>query len=322
MAGRRQGRGSWKSRKLGEKIAFSITSALIALVALACGLITYSETLDKPFLPTWDEIFGMAGMTDQPMDSRLQVDILDVGNADAILVRNQGVNLLIDAGENNDGDLVVQELRSRSISRLDYVIATHPDADHIGGMDVVVENMEIGTFLMSFMTEGATPTTKTYLDMLEALDSKGVAVTEAEPGQTYALGDARLDILGPVEPSEDTNNNSVVCKVTFGSQRFLFMGDAEKEEEDSLLASGADLRAEFIKLGHHGSNSSSQKEFLEAVSPTYAAITCGTGNSYGHPHTETLQTLEELQITYARSDLNGTVKLSSDGSSIAVATER
>ena len=195
-------------------------------------------------------------------------------------------------------------------------------AYHIGGMDVVVENMEIGTFLMSFMPEGATPTTKTYLDMLEALDSKGVAVTEAEPGQTYALGDARLDILGPVEPSEDTNNNSVVCKVTFGSQRFLFMGDAEKEEEDSLLASGADLRAEFIKLGHHGSNSSSQKEFLEAVSPTYAAITCGTGNSYGHPHTETLQTLEELQITYARSDLNGTVKLSSDGSSIAVATER
>lgn len=189
-------------------------------------------------------------------------------------------------------------------------------------MDVVVENMEIGTFLMSFMPEGATPTTKTYLDMLEALDSKGVAVTEAEPGQTYALGDARLDILGPVEPSEDTNNNSVVCKVTFGSQRFLFMGDAEKEEEDSLLASGADLRAEFIKLGHHGSNSSSQKEFLEAVSPTYAAITCGTRQFLRpSPHGNAADAGGAADYL-RRSDLNGTVKLSSDGSSIAVATER
>lgn len=315
MAGR-------KSHTRRERIAFSLVLALIVLVAAACGLITYSETLDKPFLPTWDEIFGMAGMTEQPMDSRLQVDILDVGNADAILVRNQGANLLIDAGENNDGDQVVQELRSRGISRLDYVVATHPDADHIGGMDVVVEQLEIGTFLMAFMPEGATPTTKTYLDMLEALENKGLEITEAEPGQTYALGDARLDILGPVEPSEDTNNNSVVCKVTFGSQRFLFMGDAEKEEEDTLLATGADLRAEFIKLGHHGSRTSSQREFLQAVAPAYAAITCGTGNSYGHPHIETLQTLEELEITYARCDLNGTIKLSSDGTSISIATER
>lgn len=197
MAGSKSRARVRKSRKLGEKIAFSITSALIALVALACGLITYSETLDKPFLPTWDEIFGMAGMTDQPMDSRLQVDILDVGNADAVLVRNQGVNLLIDAGENNDGrpggtEAAFPQYFPAGLRHRPPI----PDADHIGGWDVVVENMEIGTFLMSFMPEGATPTTKTYLDMLEALDSKGVAVTEAEPGQTYALGDARLDILG------------------------------------------------------------------------------------------------------------------------------
>ena len=207
MAGRRQGRGSWKSRKLGGKNCFLHHLGSDCLGGV--GLRTYhlSETLDKPFLPTWDEIFGMAGMTDQPMDSRLQVDILDVGNADAILVRNQGVNLLIDAGENNDGDLVVQELRSRSISRLDYVIATHPDADQSAAWMWWWENMEIGTFLMSFMPEGPRPPPKLIWTCWKRWTAKGVAVTEAEPGQTYALGDARLDILGPVEPSEDTNNN-------------------------------------------------------------------------------------------------------------------
>lgn len=315
--------GNWKKRPKRERLAFWITSGIIALAAAVCGLITISGKMDKPFLPTWDEIFGMAGLTDQgPLDSQLRVDILDVGNADAILVRSGEASLLIDAGENNDGDQVVDALRSRGVNRLDYAIATHPDADHIGGMDVVVNKLTVDTFIMAFMPEGSTPTTKTYLDLLEALTNKGIAVTEAEPGQSYALDEAQLELIGPPAPSSDTNNNSVVCRVTYGSKRFLFMGDAEKEEENALIAAGADLRADFIKLGHHGSRSSSQKAFLEKVSPAYAAITCGAGNSYGHPHAETLQTLEDLQIAYTRSDLNGTVKLLCDGSRITVITEK
>ncbi|MCI8554713.1 MAG: MBL fold metallo-hydrolase [Clostridiales bacterium] len=315
--------GNWKKRSKRERRAFWATTALILLAAAACALITISEKMERPFLPTWDEIFGMAGLTEQgPLDSQLRVDILDVGNADAILVRNGEASLLIDAGENNDGGQVVDELRSRGVTRLDYAIATHPDADHIGGMDVVVNQLEIGTFIMAFMPEGATPTTRTYLDLLQALADRNLTVTEAIPGQSYPLGEAMMEILGPPAPSGDTNNNSVVCRVSFGSRRFLFMGDAEREEEDALMAAGTDLRADFIKLGHHGSRSSSQKRFLERVNPSYAAMTCGAGNSYGHPHAETLKTLNEMKITYTRSDLNGTVKLLCDGSVITVTTEK
>ena len=157
--------------------------------------------------------------------------------------------------------------------------------------------------------------------MLEALENKGLEITEAEPDRPMRWATPGW-IFWDRWSRRRIPTTTPWCAGDLRPQRFLFMGDAEKEEEDTLLATGADLRAEFIKLGHHGSRTSSQREFLQAVAPAYAAITCGTGNSYGHPHIETLQTLEELEITYARCDLNGTIKLSSDGTSISIATER
>ena len=189
-------------------------------------------------------------------------------------------------------------------------------------MRTVLEAFPTNRFLMAFMPEGYEPTTSVYLNLLETLDRRDIAVTEAEPGTRYTLGSARLDILGPAKMFEEKNNQSVVCALTFGERRFLFMGDAEKEAENALLSAGCDLSADWIKLGHHGSSSSSRRAFLEHVSPETAVITCGAGNSYGHPHEETLDTLRALDIVWYRSDRDGTIVTACDGKTIRVMTER
>lgn len=316
-----------KRRKKHNKKAFWSLVILSSVVLAFAVLVTVSERLATPFLPSWDEIFQAFHVVDvpesvPPLDTELRVDVIDVGNADAILVRNQDKSLLIDAGENEDGRTVVDYLKKQGIRRIDYVIATHADADHIGGMDDVVKAFDIGTFIMAFMPEGHTPTTKTYENLLTALADKGMKVTSAKPGLSYTLGEAVLDILGPVRDFDETNNQSVVCKVTFGARKFLFMGDAEKEAENALMEAGADLSADFIKLGHHGSHSSTQVSFLDRVSPQYAMMTCGAGNSYGHPHEETLDLLEKRQISYFRSDLNGTVVITCNGNDLVVTPEK
>ena len=183
-------------------------------------------------------------------------------------------------------------------------------------MDVVISRVPVKKFIMPIMPESITPTTRTYIDLLKALDSSGVEVAEAVPNSRFALGKAEFTILAPVAEFESTNNMSVVLRVDFGKRRFLFMGDAEKEEEDSLLKSGADVKADFIKIGHHGSRTSSQESFLKAVNPLYAVISCGAGNSYGHPHPQVLSVLKRLDITYFRTDMDGDITVISDGDSI------
>ncbi|MDD2361650.1 MAG: ComEC/Rec2 family competence protein [Oscillospiraceae bacterium] len=254
--------------------------------------------------------------------SLLEVHIIDVGNADAILVYNRDDSLLIDAGENDDGDDVVNFLRSHGVKSLDYAIATHPDADHIGGMDTVIEEIPIETFIMSDLPENIIPKTKTYRDLMAALDSKDLNITPARAGDSHPLGDAVLNILGPTGVFNSTNSMSVVCRIDHGIRRFLFMGDAEKDAEDVLMASKADLKADFIKIGHHGSRSSSQEKFIKAVDPQYAAISCGGKNRYKHPHAQTLELLSFLEIVYYRTDIFGTIALVSDGSYIKFNTEK
>ena len=300
-----------------------VLSASVA--AALCLLITISGRMSEPFLPTWEELLGYIDGADkpgQPLDTELEVHVIDVGNADSILVRNKGMNLLIDAGERNDGERVAAYLEDHGIKKLDMVIATHADADHIGGMKTVIQRLEIGAFIMAFMPEGYTPTTSTYAGMLEALADKGVKITPAKAGARYSLGDAWVDILGPAGEFEDNNNQSVVCKVTFGSRKFLFMGDAEKEAERALLAAGTDLSADVLKAGHHGSRSSTTAELLEAVQPTYVLLTCGVDNSYGHPHAETVARLKEAGVTIYRSDADGTVVIATDGETLRVQTEK
>lgn len=299
----------------------------VSAVLAFCVLISISEKMEKPFLPTWNDLFSMIGLpTDEPaqVEGELRVDMLDVGNADCLLVRSGGKTMLIDAGTASAADGILQYLDDQHIDRLDYVIATHPDADHIGGMRAVLRAKEIGTFIMSYMPEEHTPTTSTYENMLETLLDKGIAVTEAAPGQRYALGEAALTILGPVGEFTDTNNQSVIAKLTLGNKSMLLTGDASKKAENALLAEyrGDELSADVLKVGHHGSSSSSQEKFLDRVGASVAIISCGADNSYGHPHEDVLTALNERNITVYRTDLHGRITLTCDGNRWHVSTER
>ena len=246
---------------------------------------------------------------DKGKTSELTVHYLDVGQGDCILAECDGEYMLIDAGDNDQGTKIQNYLSKQGVRKLKYAVGTHPDADHIGGLDVILYKFDCGTVMMPDMSKD----TATYRDVVDTMKQKGYKNTVPEPGDSFKLGGAVCTVLGPSESYEDANNNSIVLLVEHGENRFLFM---EEEEESDILKSGADVEADVLKVGHHGSRSSSSKKFLEAVSPDYAVISCGEDNSYGHPHAETLNNLRAMGVKVFRSDEQGTIVAVSDGSKI------
>lgn len=246
----------------------------------------------------------------------LTVHYLDVGQGDSIFIElPSGGCMLIDASTADRGAEICTYIKSLGYSRIDYLIATHPHADHIGGMLDVINNFDIGCVYMP----SAAATTKTYENFLSALIEKQIQVSEARAGVNIIRGELSAELLAPSETdSDDLNNSSAVLKLSYGDNAFLFMGDAEKESEEAIMAafdSGV-IDSDVIKIGHHGSDTSSTFGFIAAVSPEYAVISCGAGNSYGHPSAQTLETLMSLGVTVFRTDIDGTVKLQSDGTNI------
>lgn len=298
-----------------------IVSIVIVVLAICCVLVEYGDELG---LPHWRDLLSAAGLNDKApvADGMLEVHVIDVGNADALLILQEDKAMLIDAGERGDADTVLDYLSARGVERLDLVVATHPHADHIGGMADVIRNVEIGEFLMAYMPEEDTPTTAVYLNMLEALVDRDVTVTEAVVGDTYALGAAELTVLAPLIEDDDPNAMSVVTRLAFGDTRFLFMGDAERGVEEQILQSGRPVSADVIKVGHHGSSTGTHDEFLERVSPDFALVTCGAGNSYGHPHREVVEKLKKASVTAYRSDLHGNIVCISDGKTVRIETQK
>ena len=191
-----------------------------------------------------------------------------------------------------------------------------------GGLDVVMRAIPTKTLLMPKSAPGKTPTTKTYLDMLQAADETGVELVYAAPGQQFSFDEGKIEVLGPTEQYEDANNTSVVLRFTYGQTRFLFTGDAEKKSEKALLGAGTDLRADVLKLGHHGSDTSTSTDFLQAVSPAYAVACVGADNSYGHPSQQTLDLLGSRGVALYRTDLQGNLLFNTDGQHITVQTQK
>lgn len=298
-----------------------ILSIAALIVALCCVLVEYGDELG---LPRWQDILSDTALNDRAPTAEgvLEVHVIDVGNADSLLILQGDKAMLIDAGERGDADTVLDYLSDRGVERLDLVIATHPHSDHIGSMADVIREVEIGEFLIAYMPEEDTPTTAVYLDMLEALVDRDVTVTEAAAGDTYTLGTAELTVLAPLTEDDDPNAMSIVTRLAFGKNRFLFMGDAEQGVEQQILKTGRAVSADVLKVGHHGSNTGTHDAFLARVAPSYAILTCGEGNSYGHPHREVVNKLRKASVTAYRSDLHGHIVFTSDGETITVETQK
>ena len=245
-------------------------------------------------------------------DSELVVYFIDVGQGDATLIVCDGEAMIIDLAADK-GTVMKKYLNNLGLTSIKYVIGTHPDEDHIGSLDVVFENYTCETIIMPDIPAE----TKTHQKILDSIEYMNYKITEPVVGDKYYLGGASFTIIGPKTIySSDDNNSSVAIKLTHGENSFIFTGDAESKEEADIIASGFDLKADVLKLGHHGCKTSTTKEFLDAVTPIYAVISCGASNNHGHPNEETLEKLKAAGCKVFRTDEQGTIVATSDGKNL------
>lgn len=271
---------------------------LLPLIALLiCILILFSGC----------QILGPPTASFIPQDS-LAVHYLDVGQGDAILLVDRDDTMLIDGGNPENGTAIVNYLKKLGITQLDYVVATHNHNDHAGGLTDVVTNVAVSNLYVTHSEE-----TESSRNLTEAANNRKVPISTPSPGTTLTFGGSTINFLGPLSVHEDVNNDSLVLKVTHGEHRFLFTGDMAGQAEQELLSQNLDLQADVLKVGHHGSSTSTGYVFLRAVNPRYAVISCGVNNDYGHPHEETLSRLNDIGSTVFRTDLLGTIIATSQG---------
>lgn len=250
--------------------------------------------------------------TDSNNTDVVKVEYIDVGQADAILIENDKKYMLIDAGNNEDGDLLVNYFKDKNITDFEYVVATHPHEDHIGGMDNIIKNFNIKNYYMP----DCYTTTKTFEELLDALEEKNLSFETPDIDSEFLLGDALFKVLYTGTDKRDLNNTSIVLRMTYKDVSFMFTGDATNVTEKKILAK--DLQSDVLKVGHHGSQYSTSDEFLDKVNPKYAIISVGTGNVYDHPKDITLNKLKGIEVH--RTDKEGTIRVISDGKNIDIET--
>lgn len=256
--------------------------------------------------------FGLNTVPTSKILDDLKVTFIDVGQADCILVENNNEYMLIDAGNNEDGDKLVQYFQSLNINKFQYIVGTHPHEDHIGGMDNIINNFTVDNIYMPDVIT----TTATFEEVIDAASKKDTNITIPKIGESISLGDAIIKVIYTGTDNSDLNDTSIVLKLIYGNTSFLFTGDATDEVEKLILNS--DIEATVLKVGHHGSKYSSTNSFLKKVNPQYAVISVGNNNSYNHPANETLNKLEQLGINTYRTDKLGTIIITSDGSNIKI----
>lgn len=251
-------------------------------------------------------------------DSGFCITFIDVGQADSALVACDGHYMLIDGGNVADSDLIYTVLQKNGVSHLDYVVATHAHEDHVGGLSAALELCTVDTVYCS-VTEYSS---KAFTNFADKANKSGAPITVPKAGDSFTLGSATATVLAPLKTYDDTNNTSIVLKICYGETSFLFTGDAERDSEADMYESGADLSATLLKVGHHGSNTSSTYLFLREVMPQYAIISVGAGNSYGHPHEETLSRLRDAEVKVYRTGECGDIICRSDGKHLSFETQK
>lgn len=286
-----------KGRKSSLWIIIPVAAA-VWLIAFFYGAFRQLQT-EKNYIATGEE-------------KELQVHFIDVGQGDATLIFQDEHVMLIDGGDNLYGWQVMDYLNYLGIDHLNYVIGTHPDSDHIGGLDTVLENISCDSVLMP----DSAKETVTYESVVDVIENQQIERILPKPGEEYTLGTAVFTILAPNGCYDSANDNSIAIRLVHGGNSFLFTGDAESESEADMLKSGRLLTSDVYKVAHHGSSGANSELFLLAVNPTYAVISCGENNDYGHPHSEVLNRLRLMGTKVYRTDEQGTIVAISDGSEI------
>ena len=246
------------------------------------------------------------------------VHYIDVGQGDAALVVCDDKTMLIDGGKPHASSIIYTYLKNLNIEYLDYIVASHADDDHIGGLSAPLSKMKVGNVL----APEAEADTRSYESLKSKTAEQGLTMTHPKPGESLDFGSSKIEFYGPITESEsDRNNGSIVMKIIYGDTSFLFTGDAEREEEQEILNAGYDLSATVLKVGHHGSKNSTTYPFLREIMPKYAVISVGN-NSYGHPTEDTLSRLRDADVKVYRTDMQGDIIATSDGKTVTITTKK
>ena len=257
--------------------------------------------------------------SDIPENSNFEVHFIDVGQADSALIECDGKTMMIDGGNVADSNVVAAYLKKEDVTELNYVVCSHAHEDHVGGLSGALSVTKADN-IYAPKTEA---NTKAYKNFKKKAEEQNVEIKHPNVGDKIQLGSSTVEFLGPVdENGKDLNSTSIVLKIIYGNTSFLFTGDAESDEEEEILNSGADLKSTVLKVGHHGSRTSTSYPFLREVMPQYAVISVEKGNSYGHPNEETLSKLSDAGVEVYRTDESGDIVMTSDGNSINIVTAK
>lgn len=321
MAGERRRRGSQPANTGGKVMLVVFT----VMFVLSLGIYLNEKIFKLEFIPTSAEIMGMlgGGTTVTTADGEIAVHYIDVGQGDCELIVAGDTRVLIDCGEAEYSGRVINYISRLGFRRLDYIIATHPHDDHIGGMAAIMEEFSVGKVIMPEIPDSILPTSRHFEKMLDVIGSKNITAEYSRTGTEIKLDSgAVLRIIAPVHSDYSSLNNfSIACRLVHGNRSFLFTGDIERAAENDIVNSAEYLKSDVLKVAHHGSTSSSTPAFLEAVMPEYAVIEVGEGNSYGHPKPEVVKRLNSLGAQILTTMECGNIVFVSDGEQLTIHTD-
>lgn len=306
-----------KQKKSNNNKLVSIIVAVFLFIAFIIG---GPDLVDKILNSvSTSEVVTIADNNNPKLSNELRVHYIDVGQGDSILIQNENAAILIDGGTRQSANELVKYIKSQGVNTLNYVIATHPHEDHIGGLDDAINNFEVEHVMMPKKSAS----TKVFSDLASAIKSKNLKAEAPEVGKSIKLADMKLTTLAPINDNyEEVNDFSIVLKLDYKNTSFLFTGDSEKIAEADILSTNANLKSDVLKVGHHGSSTSTSELFLNKVNPKYAILSLGKDNTYGHPHKETLEALNKNNSIVYRTDRNGTITAISNGNNISFQVQK
>lgn len=301
-----------KTKNRRKKIVISV----IAIIISACILlITFGGNLG---VPSWSDVFAFCGISADLGDD-FSASFVNVGTADACCIKCHGKTILIDSGTNITVDKLTAYLRRNNFESLDAVIISHPDSDHIGGMRKVLEKFDVNTLYMTQLPEDLIPETEEYANFLNSLEENKINIVYPKISSTVNIGDMKLEFISPQKEYNNRNDYSLVVKITYGKNTFLFTGDISEKVEKDLLNSDAELKSDVLKVAHHASKTSSSEDFLKAVSPEISVVSVGTTED-DLPDYGTLALINQYSDELYRTDRDKTVVITSDGKNLKVQT--